>query len=176
MRMIRWILFAALAASPLLASAQSTTPEARFGNLREAMSEAEFKAAGLDKLDPAELAALDAWLQRRVGEQTAVAVEEVRQEAREEGRKEVQQTTRGFFDFGSEEPIVTTMAGEFRGFGKGREYTLRNGQVWEQVDDARLTGVRQTEPGVRITPSRVGNTWFLRIDGYNTSARVRRVK
>ncbi|KAF1689008.1 hypothetical protein CR938_07410, partial [Pseudoxanthomonas taiwanensis] len=33
--------------------------------LREAMTPDEFRAAGLDKLDAAELAALEAWLRRR---------------------------------------------------------------------------------------------------------------
>jgi hypothetical protein len=29
---------------------------------------------------------------------------------------------------------------------------------------------------VNITPSRFGNKWFLKIDGYNTAAPVRRIK
>ena len=31
------------------------------------------------------------------------------------------------------EPAVAVLAGEFRGFAKGRRYKLENGQVWEQV-------------------------------------------
>lgn len=172
MRMIRWFLCIALAAATAVSLAQSASPDARFGKLREAMTPAEFKAAGLDKLSDAELAALDAWLQRRVGEQTAAVVEE----ARQEGRKEVERETRGFFDFGSEEPIASTIAGEFAGFAKGRQYTLANGQVWEQVEAASLSGVRKTNPAVRITPSRFANKWFMKIEGYNTAAPVRRIK
>ena len=168
MKMSRWFLSIALSVASTCAFAQDNALEP----LRDAMSEGEFKAAGLDKLSPAELAALDAWLQKRVGQQTAQAVEQ----AKQEGRKEVEQETRGFFDFGTAEPIESTIAGVFNGFAKGRQYTLANGQVWEQVDAASLAGVRRTDPAVKITPSRFGNTWFLKIDGYNTAAPVRRIK
>src|SRR3546814_17501610 len=53
---------------------------------------------------------------------------------------------------------------------------FRNGQQWRQTDTASLAGVRVDNPAVRITPSIIGNTWYLRIDGYNTRAKVERVK
>lgn len=140
-------------------------------SLQERMTPAEFRAAGLDKLTAGELAALDAWLQRRVGEEAAVAVEQ----AREEGRREVVEENRGFFHFNSEEPIESTIAGEFRGFGKGRRYTLANGQVWEQIDGATLAGVRRSDVPVRIRPGFMG-AWWLQVEGYNTTAKVQRVE
>ena len=63
------------------------------------------QAAGLDKLSAKELAALNAWLQQKVTTETAVAVEK----AKEEGRKEVVEKNRGFFDFGSAEPIELSL-------------------------------------------------------------------
>src|SRR5688572_10963425 len=45
---------------------------AAFSSLEERMSHADFKAAGLDKLTPEELAALNEWLRQR-GEAAAVA-------------------------------------------------------------------------------------------------------
>ena len=146
------------------------------GDLQQQMSPAEFKAAGLDKLNPAELTALNGWLQGKVAAVAADTREQVREQAREEGRQEVIVKNRGFFDFGSAEPIVDVLAGEFRGFAKGRRYKLENGQVWEQVDGATLSGVVRQKPGVKITPSRVGNNWYFRIDGYNSAASVRRVE
>src|SRR3546814_1831716 len=53
---------------------------------------------------------------------------------------------------------------------------FRSGQQWRQTDTASLAGVRVENPAVRITPSIIGNTWYLRIDGYNTRAKVERVK
>jgi hypothetical protein len=136
--------------------------------LQDEMSPAEFKAAGLDKLTAAELSSLNAWLDRKID----VAATRAAAQAQEQ----VQSEARGFFNFGSMEPIETSIAGEFRGFGKGRNYALANGQEWEQIDDASLAGVRKTDPKVRITPSKIGNAWYLAIDGYNTRAKVRRVK
>lgn len=154
--------------------------------IREQMSAAEFAAAGLDKLTPAELAALDAWLARRQAATAATAapaaaatldaaeVERIREQGREEGRREVKEESRGFFAFDSDEPIKSNVVGEFRGFAQGQRFTLANGQVWEQVEPARLD-VRRSDPAVTIKPG-MFNTWLLRVDGYNTPAKVRRIK
>lgn len=136
--------------------------------LQQDMTPEEFKAAGLDKLSAEELANLNAWLDRKID------VETERAAAQAEDR--VKSDARGFFNFGSTEPITSTIAGEFRGFGKGRNYVLANGQEWEQTDEASLAGVRKTDPAVILTPSLIGNDWYMRIDGYNTRAKVRRVK
>ena len=140
-------------------------------DVEQQMTAEQFKAAGLDKLSAKELAALNAWLQQKVTTETAVAVEK----AKEEGRKEVVEKNRGFFDFGSAEPIESVIVGEFTGFGKGKKYTLQNGQVWEQIEPASLSGVRKTDASVKIKPGVLGN-WFMKIDGYNTQAKVRRIK
>jgi hypothetical protein len=68
------------------------------------------------------------------------------------------------------------MTGEFRGFGKGREFTLDNGQVWRQIDTATLVGAKLDSPEVRINPSQISNAWYLAVKGYNTRAKVERVK
>jgi len=141
-------------------------------DLRAQMGEAEFKAAGLDKLSPAELAQLETWLGREVSQQ---AVAEVRERAREEGRREVIEQHRGFFHFGSDEPISSTITGVFNGFAKGRRYRLDNGQLWEQTDTATLAGVRRDNAAVHIRPGSFG-VWWMQIDGFNTRAKVKRVE
>ena len=153
------------------AAAWGQTTPVQTANVEQQMSADEFKAAGLDKLSAQELATLNAWLQRTVEQETAKVVET----AKEEGRKEVKEKSRGFFDFGSGEPIESTLDGEFTGFSKGRRYTLANGQVWEQIEEASLGGVRKTNPKVKITPGLLNN-WFMKIENYNTMARVRRVE
>ena len=164
------ILFAIvlLALAPLAWAQQPAAPGT---DLQAQMSAEQFKAAGLDKLSAKELAALNAWLQQKVNTESAVAVEK----AREEGRKEVVEKNRGFFDFGSSEPIESAIAGEFNGFAKGRRYTLQNGQVWEQTDDATLSSGRKTDVPVKIKPGVLG-VWYMQIKGYNAQAKVRRVK
>ncbi len=141
------------------------------GDLQQQMSPAEFKAAGLDKLDAQELASLNHWLQGTVEAARSRAVEA----AREEGRQEVIVKNRGFFDFGSKDPITATLRGEFTGFGKGRVYTLDNGQQWEQTDAVTVPGVRRQTPGVSIRPGVMG-AWYMRVDNINTQPKVRRVK
>lgn len=160
MPIIRALALAALLAVALPAPAQDA--------IERQMTPEEFKAAGLDKLSADELARLNAWLNR--------TVETASTQAAEQAKKQIKDDTRGFFNFGSTEPVTATMVGEFRGFGMGREYTLDNGHVWKQVDGARLAGVRLDSPEVKITPSLVGNSWYLAVKGYNTRAKVQRVK
>ena len=136
--------------------------------IEQQMTPEQFKAAGLDKLSPQELAHLNAWLNNTLEVETTKAASLA--------KDKVEQENRGFLAFGKSDPIVAKISGEFRGFARGRSWTLDNGQVWEQVDNASLVGARKTDPQVRITPSIIGNNWYMQIDGYNTRASVRRVK
>lgn len=155
------LLLACLA--PAHAQAQSQTPP-----IERQMSPEEFKASGLDKLTPDELAHLNAWLGRTISVET--------DKAAARATDKVKQENRGFFDFGSAEPINATLAGDFHGFAKSRIYTLDNGQVWQQIDDAELPGVRLTNPAVNIKPAMIGNTWYIKVGKYNTRAQVKRIK
>jgi hypothetical protein len=160
MTSLRSILLVALLALAPAAAAQDA--------IEKQMTPEEFKAAGLDKLSADELARLNAWLNRTIDVET--------EKAAVIAKKKVEDDNRGFFNFGSTEPVVSKMTGEFRGFARGREYTLENGHVWKQVDDASLAGVRLSAPEVRITPSLIGNAWYLAVTGYNTRAKVQRIK
>lgn len=155
----------------LLLSALLLLPTAlhaqQFSSLEERMSYAEFRAAGLDKLSPEELAALNQWLESKgaglfggPAPAAAAAVED----------------RTGFREQGSRETIVSRIVGEFTGFDGRTRFELENGQVWEQHGDTnRLSGMRLNNPGVTIRPGMLG-AWYLRVDGYNTTAKVRRVR
>jgi hypothetical protein len=161
---IRTLAIAALLACCLApVFAQTQTPP-----VEQQMTPEEFKAAGLDKLTPEELARLNAWLGRTISSEAGKAAQAA--------TEKVKQENRGFFDFGSEEPIAAHIAGGFRGFAKNRSYTLDNGQVWQQIDDAQLAGVRLENPEVMIKPAMVGNSWYMKVGRYNTRAQVRRIK
>lgn len=150
------------------ARAQTAPAQVSLPGIEQQMSTEEFKAAGLDKLSLAELARLNTWLGRTIVTETAKAAVVA--------KKKVENENRGFFNFGSKESISSRLSGDFRGFGRGRSYTLDNGQVWQQTDDATLAGVRLTNPDVTIHPSMVGNAWYLSVGHYNTRAKVERVK
>lgn len=157
-----------LAAAVLIACLAPAFAQAQTPPIERQMTPEEFKAAGLDKLSPDELAHLNAWLGRTISAESdraaAAATDKVKQE------------NRGFFDFGSAEPINANLAGDFRGFAKNRVYTLDNGQVWQQIDDADLPGVRLSNPAVNIKPAMLGNTWYMKVGKYNTRAQVKRIK
>lgn len=136
--------------------------------IEQQMTPEQFRAAGLDRLTPEQLANLNAWLNRTLVVET--------QKAAAQAKKKVEDDSRGFLSFGSSEPIVSRYNGEFRGFAQGRRYVLANGQEWEQVDAASLAGVRLAEPEVKITPSVVGNAWYMQVGKYGTRAKVRRIK
>ena len=164
MSAFRTFAFAALLACCFApAFAQDQTPP-----IERQMTPEEFKAAGLDKLTPEELARLNAWLGRTISSEADKAAQAATEKVKHESR--------GFFDFGSEEPITAHIAGGFRGFAKNRSYTLDNGQVWQQIDDAQLAGVRLENPEVVIKPAMIGNSWYMKVGRYNTRAQVRRVK
>ncbi|MFT4248254.1 MAG: hypothetical protein QM581_09485 [Pseudomonas sp.] len=163
----------AMFAATVLTAFASPAPAQRMasGELQQQMTPAEFKAAGLDRLSTDELASLNAWLRGKAGKDTEAALEQ----AREEGRQDVIAKHRGFLDFGSKEPIESTLAGDFDGFGKGKKYLLANGQEWEQTESTSLSGARLSSPKVKIRPG-IAGVWYMQVGNYNTRAKVRRVK
>jgi hypothetical protein len=164
------LVLSAFAAPVALAQDASSAPTAQASQppIQQQMTPEEFKAAGLDKLSADELARLNAWLGRTIDTQSAKAAALA--------KDKVVRENRGFLSFGSDEPIVAHLPGEFRGFARNRIYKLDNGQVWQQVGDEDLPGVRLTDPEVRINPSVLGNTWYMKVGRYNTRARVQRIK
>lgn len=139
----------------------------QFSTLEERMSEAEFKAAGLDKLSPDELAALNDWLAGKVASSGAAAV----------APAPALEDRRGFEGRSAVEgDIVSRISGEFRGWeGMGTRIELDNGQIWEVTDSATRLKVRVQDPQVLIQSGAL-NSWHLRIEGYNTRAKVKRIK
>ena len=157
-----------LALAALLVLAPAVQAQEQGARIEQQMSAEQFMAAGLDRLDPEQLANLNAWLNRAIDARTDLAVASAKQQVKEESR--------GLMNFGGSEPITGRISGEFRGFAKGRSYTLDNGQVWQQTDDATLVGARLTNPDVKMTPSLVGNVWYMQVGKYNTRAKVYRTK
>ena len=144
------------------AMAQDTTPP-----IEQQMSTQEFKAAGLDKLTAAELASLNTWLKRAVATESGKAVAEI--------RREQEAGTSGFKTERSE-AFEARLVGHFDGFKKGLDYTLDNGQVWQQVDATVMYGVKLDNPSVQLKPGAFGEIWYMRVDGRAVNAKVKRIK
>ena len=117
-------------------------------DVRAMMTPDEFKAAGLERLSPAELEALNRWLLRHTARQAS----ELRQnnELVSEEIRKVEQ-----------EGVRTRIAGEFHGWDGDTIFRLENGQVWKQ----RLPGnwhYRASAPEVELRKNFMGY-WMLRV-------------
>ncbi len=156
---MRRLIIVALVLFSLAAGAASAQ---QFSTLEERMTYAEFKAAGLEKLTPEELAALNSWLAGKASGTVAATPAE---------------DTRGFEGRNSSSgAVVSTIPGPFKGWkGKGDRFTLANGQVWEVTDSGTRLSVSLENPSVTVEQGML-SAWFLRVDGYNARARVKRIK
>lgn len=153
------------AAAMLMASAGMAQEPTR---IEQQMTPGQFRAAGLDRLDAAQLASLNDWLNRTMDIEVAKAAKAA------EGK--VNRWNPGFGGSATREPVEARLQGAFSGFGKGRNFTFDNGQIWRQTDNATLHGVRLDNPQIRITPSLIGNAWYMQVEGYGTRAKVERIE
>jgi hypothetical protein len=71
--------------------------------------------------------------------------------------------------------IRSTVVGDFDGWGPGSQIRLANGQVWRIIDGSDAVLPRTKDAAVTIERNVFG-TLFLKVDGGNSSAKVRRVK
>jgi hypothetical protein len=103
-----------------LTAAGSAIAEETFPGIEQLMSPEQFRAAGLDKLTPAERAALDAWLVNYTAVEAPAMLRD---------NQAVQEAEQAH-------EINTTIRQPFRGWSGETVFYLDNGQVWRQ----RLSG------------------------------------
>lgn len=127
------------------------------------MTAAQFQAAGLDKLSAEELAELNSWLQQHY--QTSGATAAISTTPGSSAAGAFTDTTE----------FTSRIVGEFEGWSGKTKFHLENGQVWQQSGHDKWAGVRLENPTVRIRPGFMGS-WVLKVEGYNTTTRVRRIR
>lgn len=71
--------------------------------------------------------------------------------------------------------VQSTIVGRFEGWGPGTRIRLANGQVWRVVDGSDAVLAPRDDVKVSIERNLFG-TIFMRVDGTNASAKVRRVE
>lgn len=71
--------------------------------------------------------------------------------------------------------IQSTVVGDFDGWGPGSQIRLANGQVWRVIDGSDAVLPRTRDAKVSIERNMFG-TLFLKVEGGNSSAKVRRVQ
>jgi len=152
---------AALAALCMLATppAHARQHDRNDAPLQERMSYAEFTRLGLDKLSPAQLKALNAWLHAHGDRGPSVdAVEPPRAAQAETANR------------GPSE-IHTHIVGTFTGWNSGTVFTLANGQRWQVAGDSELMIHSMRDPGVTLRKSFFGS-WLLDVDGVDQEVHV----
>lgn len=148
------------------------------------LSPTDFAAAGLGKLTPEELSALDALVHAREAGAVAVAKDEttkqvtqvVRQQVKAEDQQQaVKQASAGFLDRmkvllkpGTEieySTLESAIVPPFDGYDPGSVLTLENGQRWKVVDDSSDYRRKVLTPvPVKIIPGSMGS-FFMEITG-----------
>lgn len=141
------------------------------------LTPAEFRAAGLHKLSPEELATLEALLRRPA----AAPVSSV-------SNQPVASLPQGEDAFGQEQKlferveviqrvpraISSRIKGEFNGWRGRTVFELENGQTWQQVAPGDFA-VRLTNPVVHVEKGALG-AFYLRVEGFGSRIKVKRVK
>ncbi|HEY2394795.1 MAG TPA: hypothetical protein VGH81_02275 [Rudaea sp.] len=134
---------------------------AEFSTLEERMSQAQFHAAGLDKLSPEELKTLNDWLR---GHETVTA-----QIVTQSGQPL-------FYPKAAEREVVESrIDGTFSGWLGHSVFRLENGQEWTQAESGAFSNGKYDHPKVRVKPMLMGN-WLMYVEPCGCSLRVERTK
>ena len=142
-------------------------------DLRKDLSEAQFKAAGLSKLESAELDALQRLIDAAPAQSPAAEAVTLKLAAAVAATESSPNWRPAPAD--SERTIIETEVTEaFKGLFGATKITLANGQVWQQTDrstfDRKLRDKR-----VRVKPAMLGR-WRLQFLDNNLSFSVKRVQ
>jgi len=143
MKTICVIAFSVLVGAGLtLRAAEPENPE--FPGLEKAMTPSDYEAAGLQKLEPAERAKLDAFIRNYV----AVSNERVATTAVDKAVKENKVS--------APEVIQSRIVGPFTGYTGRSIFTLENGQRWAQSQRDRAYFPKIDSPPVVIVKAGFG--------------------
>lgn len=127
-------------------------------DVRRLMSPEEFRDAGLERLSPAEIEALNAWVLRYTASD-AVVLRRSNSSVREEIRN-------------AEAAVIRSrIVGEFRGWNGDTVFRLQNGQTWQQRIGGRWFH-RATDPEVEVRRNMLGY-WELRVVDADRSVGVK---
>ena len=145
-----------------------------FSSLEEQMSGKEYTAAGLDKLTPAELDALNNWIRgHSLGTLDQPKPGSVTASTNTSG--DMRGLSQKSNDNEDKSPIQSRIIGSFSGWDGRTIFKLENGMIWEQDDKDKFYIREVQNPAVTIKPGIFGS-WHLSIEGYSSKCRVERLQ
>lgn len=140
-----------------------------FSSLEEQMTGQEFTGAGLDKLSPQELGALNAWIRSRslatLEAPTTSTVDETVRDLRGFEKQDKEENT----------TITSSIVGKFSGWDGQTVFRLENGMIWVQDDRDKFYIKEVENPVVTIEPG-MFSSWRLNVEGHNSTCRVKRIQ
>lgn len=144
-----------------------------FASLEEQMTGEEFRAAGLEKLTPAELAALNEWIRARsLATLDSPRLAPSGSVGQSGGRDEYAPPD---IEKMKREPIVTRINGSFSGWDGQTVFRLENGMIWAQTDNDKFFTQEIRNPTVTIEPALFG-AWKLSVEGHDEACKVKRIQ
>jgi len=153
----------------ILALSSSAFGQQAFSSVEEQMTGAEYKASGLDKLTPEELAALNNWVRAH-----SLATLDAPTAGVASGGD-----SRGFESqkiSGMERTTITSkLVGKFSGWDGQTTFKLENGMIWQQTDKDKFYLKEVENPVIIIEPGAFG-TWKLSTEGYSSKCKVERIQ
>lgn len=157
MRPIRIFLLAALFAAALPSQARE------YVAIEKRLTAEQMKATGLDQLSSEQLDLLN----RLLSEDQRAVVKATREDSATKVRGA------SFADDGVN-AIASTLVGDLRGWTRGTEITLANGQRWRVTEGEYTSLKRISNANVVITPGLVG-AWYLSVEGHVPKPKVTRI-
>ena len=168
-------IFIASITALLMISANATLAQDAFSTIEERMTGKEFNSAGLSKLTPEELAALNSWLRAR----SVATLDSANPNAGSGSPTQGGADARGFETQTSaaisDQDIVSVVKGQFSGWTGDTIFELENGMVWQQVETGTFY-IPATTGAVVVIDKGILNSWRLSAQGYNKTIRVRRLE
>ena len=137
-----------------------------FSSLEEQMTGKEFDAAGLEKLSPQELGALNAWIRKHSLATLATAASNTATEAAPAAQKK---------DDGERSTITSKLVGTFTGWDGQTVFKLENGMIWAQKGKKKFHSKEIDNPVVTVEPGMFGS-WRLQVEGVDEDCKVLRIQ
>lgn len=148
--------------------------------LRDGLSAEQFAEAGLHKLTPEELSALERLVEPKrnntapIDRPAAAAPSPALPQGDAAFGKEAELLRAVEVQQKVPDELRSRIPGKFTGWTGKTTFVLENGQVWRQTDGGSFYAPLQ-DPVVTIHKGTLG-TFFLRVEGYNSRTKVVRVK